>query len=318
MVALRIKFSDFWYGFKETDNYFYHLLSEHYHVEISDDPEIVVYSSFGHDFLKYKCIRIFFTGENFRPDFRFCDYAIGFDFLDHPRYYRFPLYVFYIDYFKAIPQLLSVKSPEEALKKWREKKKFCCFIVSNPKSKKRIDFFHKLSQYKHVDSGGTVLNNIGGPIKDKVEFIKDYRFVLSFENAAYPGYTTEKIVEPLIVDSIPVYWGNPFVSKDFNKSCYLDMSDFDSEEALIKEMLEIDSDEKKAVKYLTESKFPGNALPECVKKENLFKFFDQVISNRSSIRPVAKTLWRFIHNPVILKNKFVYKLNQFIKELKTR
>ena len=72
-----------------------------------------------------------------------------------------------------------------------------------------MDFFVKLSKYKQVDSGGRTLNNIGGPVEDKMEFIKDYRFVISFENAEYPGYTTEKIIQPMFVDSIPIYWGNP-------------------------------------------------------------------------------------------------------------
>ena len=35
-----------------------------------------------------------------------------------------------------------------------------------------IDFFHKLNEYKKVDSGGKYLNNIGKPVVDKMDFIK--------------------------------------------------------------------------------------------------------------------------------------------------
>ena len=78
-----------------------------------------------------------------------------------------------------------------------------------------------MSSKEKVDSGGKFLNNVGGPVTDKLSFIKDYKFVISFENSSYPGYTTEKILEPMLVNSIPVYWGNPLVYNDFNYRTYI-------------------------------------------------------------------------------------------------
>ena len=45
-------------------------------------------------------------------------------------------------------------------------------------------------------------------VSNKMDFIKDYKFVISFENSSNPGYTTEKLIEPMLVNSIPIYWGN--------------------------------------------------------------------------------------------------------------
>ena len=39
------------------------------------------------------------------------------------------------------------------------------------------------------------------------------------------GYTTEKVVEPMLVNSIPIYWGNKLIGKDFNKSSMLVVED---------------------------------------------------------------------------------------------
>ena len=84
-----------------------------------------------------------------------------------------------------------------------------------------------------------MLNNVGGPVADKLAFISEYKFVIAFENSSYPGYTTEKILDPFLVCSIPVYWGNPLIENDFNKMAFLNYFDFDSESDLHQKMLEI-------------------------------------------------------------------------------
>jgi hypothetical protein len=43
------------------------------------------------EFRKYRCTRIYFTGENTRPNFRQCDYAFTFDNNGRPEHYRLPL-----------------------------------------------------------------------------------------------------------------------------------------------------------------------------------------------------------------------------------
>jgi glyoxylate carboligase len=54
------------------------------------------------------------------------------------------------------------------------------------------------------------MNNIGYIVDNKRQFQSEYKFSIAFENNAhrpqYPGYTTEKIMEPMTVNSIPIYW----------------------------------------------------------------------------------------------------------------
>lgn len=126
------------------------------------------------------------------------------------------------------------------------KDKFCCFVVSNPRSAFRNDFFSSLSKYKRVDSGGKHLNNIGylvpgihsaGPI---IDFISQYRFCISFENSEAPGYCTEKIVQSMWANTIPIYWGDPEVTSYFNPKSFVLVKDKD--EAL-RRVMELDRNE---------------------------------------------------------------------------
>ena len=42
---------------------------------------------------------------------------------------------------------------------------------------------------------------------DAVDIYSDYAFVIAFENVQEDGYFTEKIVNPMLAGSVPIYWG---------------------------------------------------------------------------------------------------------------
>ncbi len=66
MKLLKLWFTDFDELFEPEDNFIYHLLSTHYKIQLgSNDPDYLIYSCYGNDFLNYNCIRIFITGEKF-------------------------------------------------------------------------------------------------------------------------------------------------------------------------------------------------------------------------------------------------------------
>ena len=135
-----------------------------------------------------------------------------------------------------------------------------------------------------MDSGGKYFNNIGFRVKDKLDFIKDYKFVIAFENASWPGYTTEKIFEPMLVNSIPLYWGNPRVELDFNTRSFINYYDFNSFDAMIERIIEVDRNDQLYLKYLGEPWFRDNKLNEFVGEERLIGILKFVIeqSNRKN------------------------------------
>jgi alpha(1,3/1,4) fucosyltransferase len=294
MKELKINFTDFWPNYDKKDNYFYNLLETNYDLVIDENPDLLFYSSFGHDYLNYKCTRIFYTGENKRPDFTACDFAFTFDFLEHKKHFRLPLYSIYIDHHHMLSQLEYKKTREEAALIWKGKTKFCCMVVSNPNCTKRIEFFKYLSTYKPVDSGGNVLNNVGGQVANKAAFIKEYKFVISFENSLQDGYTTEKIMEPILQDCIPIYWGNKLVDRDFNSQRFLDYNQFKSEEDLIKRILEIDQNDDLAIDMIMQSTFSTVKMTHNEEHNQILEILSGIIENNK--KPIAVRWYRYLHH----------------------
>lgn len=230
--SIRINYADFWKGFDPLEHRIYRILSERYRVDISDQPDYLFYCDHGHRHLDYNGVRIYYTGENSVPDFNLCDYAVGPHLLQFgDRYLRIPLTGLRSE--EYVP-LAGNKIVTGGL----ANRKFCNFVYSNTGSADpfRLAFFHKLSQYKQVDSGGKLENNVGGAVQDKAAFQAQYKFSIAFENSSTDGYVTEKLTQPMLVNSIPIYWGNPHIAQDFNPASFVQVKD--SSEASVKAAIE--------------------------------------------------------------------------------
>jgi hypothetical protein len=221
-------------------------LKDRYHLVFdSQCPEYLFYSAFGMQHFRYEdAIKIYFSGENDVPDFNICDYGIASSRLDFgDRYFRFPLYALYQGYDDIIKDDRTTVSKDTSLKLCQ--RKFCNFVYSHYKSSDpfRDAFYHKLSQYKRIDSGGKHLNNIGQPVANKISFLKDYKFTIAFENSSLSGYTTEKLLDPMRVNSMPIYWGNPDVAKDFNLNSFINVMDYPTIENAIEDIIYLDNND---------------------------------------------------------------------------
>lgn len=290
MKKIRIDFCDFSHNFSKTNNFLFKILAERFDVEICDQPDFLIYACYGHEHRLHSGVRIFYSGESDMPDFRECYYSIASVKLDDSRHLQLPNYV---NTFYGDPANL-VKRNDNATAILAAKTKFCSFIVSgyNPrKNQNRVDFFHKLSKYKKVDSGGRFLNNIGGPIsgesRGKIEFLRQYKFNIAFENRSLAGYTTEKILEPMHVRCLPVYWGNPEIATEFNPKSFLSYYDFPNEEALIEKIIELDQDDAKYLEYMRQPYFHGDVPNLYFSHARLLDFFEKIFSTR--ITPIAQS-----------------------------
>ena len=271
---IKIDFSDFWGGFDKTDNYFYNLLKEEFEIEISNNPDVLFFSVFGNQHQSYRCKKVFYTGENVAPPLGYCDYSFSFDYLDDVRNYRLPHYLLYDGYY----ELARTKIIEESM----VNRKFCNFVASNGNCNERNSFVQELSKYKKVDSGGRFMNNIGYAVPDKRKFQSEYKFSVAFENNAYrpqhPGYTTEKIMEPMTVNSIPIYWGNPLINKEFNQKSFVNFYDFRDINKMIEYIIELDKDDSKYLEMLNQPWFIGNSIPDNNKLENIKSFLYKIFN----------------------------------------
>lgn len=288
-MKLKINFVDFWPNFVPTDNYFYHLLSTKYDVEISASPDILFYADFGNSKSSHEAQRkVYYTGENKRPNFDECDFAFSFDYSDNPKNYRLPLWVLWINWFDVphseerdvsyLTPLNNLTGPRKASKK----QKFCNFVFSNHTGL-RVPLLNEISMYEKVDSAGTLLNNMGqripgrGDQKPKVDFISDYRFTIAAENSSHPGYTTEKLLHPLSVGSIPIYWGSERANEDFNEDTFINVHQFDDLVEVVDLIEEIESNDSLYEKYVTAPVFPEGKIPDLLRPESVLTFFEENI-----------------------------------------
>ncbi len=54
------------------------------------------------------------------------------------------------------------------------------------------------------------------PIEHKTEGLKPYRYSIVLENARDHDYFSEKLIDPLLCGTIPIYWGCPPIERYFD------------------------------------------------------------------------------------------------------
>jgi hypothetical protein len=117
-------------------------------------------------------------------------------------------------------------------------------------------YISELMSYIRVDSYGKwrpnrVLANDSGR-ETKLDTIARYKFTLAFENSLSKDYVSEKIFDPLIAGSVPVYKGAPnivdFVPADH---CFINVDDFRGPRELADYLRMLDDDPVKYEAYLT-------------------------------------------------------------------
>ena len=199
------------------------------------------------------------------PDFDQCDLAFSpLENPDDPRCIRLPYYA------QVLPAMGSlIRGPEWQPQTYLDRPRFCSFVASNPRGSFRNAFFKKLNRVKKVDSAGRHFNNFGPPVADKLTFLKDYRFNLAFENSQSTGYVTEKLIEPLLMGCIPIYWGAPDVTRDFNPACMINVSDFPDFNAAVDYIIQADRDESIRLQHLRASIFTNNLAPNILDDPHL-------------------------------------------------
>lgn len=279
MKTLHIQIVDWWDN-NHKNNYFLKFLSQYYDVKISKDPDYILCSSFGYDHIKYDCVKILFLGENIVPDFNFYDYAMGFNYIDfEDRYLRYPLFISYKAALqKAMQKHLNIN--EQTLLS----RDFCSFVVSNDCAGNiRREFFEKLGEKYFIASGGRYKNNVGGPVKNKLDFIQKYKFNIAFENSSTNGYCTEKLIEALGAQTLPIYYGDPTLSQNLcdkyphfiNPKSFINIQDFQSIQEAIEWIDEVNKNPNLYLNYLKEPAFVIENIEDYYKAK-LKDFFDNI------------------------------------------
>lgn len=324
MIMKKIKIKICNYNTKDKFSYGHFIentLKKYYDVELSENPDYLFYTDSDYNHLQYDCIKIYYTGENISPNFNLCDYAIGFDYINfEDRYYRLPLYLITVFYRDSELKLAGENYLNKTINFTKEdllqKTDFCSFVYSNYRGKEeRKEIFDKLNEYKKVNSGGAFLNNIGGRTDNKLSFETKHKFSIAFENSSRSGYTTEKIVSSLVAKTIPIYWGNPNIGKEFNTKRFINCHDYKSFDDVLEKVKELDNDDEAYLKIINEQISSENYNFEKVLDDfELFlkNIFDQPLekAERKTINPVRAL--EFKKNEIII-SKEIKKRNFILK-----
>lgn len=276
---IKIQKADFYSGYFERA--LLNELEEKYEVEFSGHPDFLFYSVYrtGREHYKYHdCVKIFLAMEGVVPDFNECDYAIGsYPMKVGERYLRTP--------YNLLPR--EAQNREQYKKINLKDRKFCNFIYSNATNGKgailRQEFCKELMKYRHVDCPGKVLNNMEDAIeprngkwyRGKVEFLKNYKFTIAFENVSMPGMVTEKLIQAFEAGTIPIYWGDTTVTEMFNPNAFINCADYDSFDDVIEKVKELDQNDDKYMKMLLAS--PANSNYDFQCRQTMVNFVFDII-----------------------------------------
>jgi len=252
------------------------MLNKKYRIKFdSNNPDYLLYNIFGNEHLNYKynnSVKIAIFTENKIPDLNEADYAIGQSHINYlDRYFKFPIFLWIINDFKNVREKV-LKSPI--------RNKFCAAVITNSNYTDgfRIKFINELEKYKLIDMGGKYKNNIGGPVKNKKQFLTSYKFSISIENSEGDGYLTEKIVDSFYSGTIPIFYGDYMLDEYINPKTYILIKGEKDIKEKIEYIKKIDNDDKLYKNILKENVLIDNNITLKIEKEErefLYHIFDQ-------------------------------------------
>jgi alpha(1,3/1,4) fucosyltransferase len=202
-------------------------LEPYFEFEVSHAPNVLLYGPYDGPMPAGSFTKVFIGCENVRPIMGECDWAFGVEHeehVGHPRYMRFARWG---------DDAHLIARDKDWSRILRDKIRFCAFVYAN-EVPYREAFFRALSEYKKIDAPGRSMNNM--PSIDpapgqrswsaKVEFLRQHKFVIAFENASWPGYNTEKLTHAIEADCVPIYWGDPEIGRSFNVRRFINAHDY--------------------------------------------------------------------------------------------
>lgn len=340
--TLKIAFVDFWELSPQEKGLYFSIFKKYFKIiEDPKKPDILFYSCFGEDHLNYhNCIKIFYSGENIVPDFNICDYAIS------------TVKIKYDDRCLWIPQAHwashLAKDIQPEINNNLTNRSFCSFIYSQDSygkgAKFRKYFCEQLMKiYKKVDCPGKILHNMESSLlsnryninnwhESKIEFLKNYKFNIAFENSEAPGYITEKLVDCYMANTVPIYWGSAGKVYPYPKQSMICANDYPSINALIERIREVDQDDNLYLSILKANPFRKEnsfQLPDF--QEQIYSFVYKIASasHNNDNKPAPMTdafrchIYKKILNKPIIKavlhiEHLIHKLKSEIKKFYVR
>jgi hypothetical protein len=285
-----VEFRDFFPNFDPAENFLVGALRQLTEVEVGPGADLCFFSEFGDAHVSFNGCKVHVSGENRRPRYDAADFAIGFDRRVDERYLRYPVWAWELDT-AALLRPSADRHPDPPAE-------FCAFVVMNPANPVRNELFRALSEHRFVHAPGAVFHNTDwiGPRVDahyratKIDYLRDFRFTLAAENGAHPGYTTEKIVDAFLAGSVPIYWGDPLVDRDFNPAAFVNFADHPTVSRTVEAVLDVEADPAALARLRAEPPMTAAAWDASGNPDRVVEFLERVLSWRATAQEARA--WR--------------------------
>lgn len=297
-----------WWNIDATSFWFTKLIES---IDIGD-LKIRFYSVFGprkrvkEDFFGMK---IFYSGENLEP-FKmnkntnpyfvsivnrriskygdYCvddvDLSLGYSSRKESNYLRLPLWI--IDNFEPTEGLNDIQNK---LDKYVEKNDFvnringAVLMCSHDDGGTRKEIVDNLNKIMHISLPGKFMHNTGDMwVKDKIGYLRQYKFNICPENVDASGYVSEKLLDSIKSGCIPIYVGAKKEAevKIFNQNRIIYWNIDGDNTQNIKLLMELLTDEIKYIEFASQPLFCDEAA-KCIfdvindTKKNIIKIVDE-------------------------------------------
>lgn len=171
----------------------------------------------------YDGVKIFFSGENLHSSHwsnysdallgdKECKLSLGFDYFDHERYFRFPLWLTYVFEPTIDENIIRQRCEQLRFPQIGSCEKFASLIARADISGVRSEMYNELSKIDKVFCPSELFHNDDSLVHEfkdnKIEYLRNFLFNICPENSNAYGYCTEKIFEAIMAGCIPIYWGS--------------------------------------------------------------------------------------------------------------
>ncbi|MBQ7630413.1 MAG: DUF1919 domain-containing protein [Selenomonadaceae bacterium] len=249
---------------------------------VGNDKVFNIFSVFGdHRFVRTCNVenKIFFTGEEvfnwtwYEGYEDYClndvDLALGFEHFKNENYLRFPLWLMYI--FESKLDIDLIKNKIAKINAAHSTCKYECVLInSHDTMNTRTPIYNELKNILQIKCAGKWNNNTD-ELKtvygnDKRKYVHEFRFNICPENVNRFGYVTEKIFDAFLSGSIPIYYGSDNNPEEgiINKDAVLFWNPDSDNDALIKEVIRLNTDENYYEKFMRQEKLHSKNAVEYV------------------------------------------------------
>jgi hypothetical protein len=231
---------------------------------------------------------VFVSGECWDTSKMQCSLLIDCKYISRPSV-PFMYYPFYaLSFFERSANVTGqqlIKPPSfDAQSILRTKTKFCAFMYRYDVDF-RVRLYDCINRYRPVDALGKSRNKNPKITTDRaqstymdsaVEKYKPYKFVICCENTRYPGYVTEKIVNSMLANAIPIYYGASDIAQHFNPKSFIDIGSFPSWDAAIEYIRKVDQYDNLYFSMLQEPWYHNNTPSKYFDSEYIMQYLKNI------------------------------------------